>query len=106
MVSDDPVSVRDQSPVLSDARPSISTPVKQEGTAAEPIKVSVEMHVMQPSDQDGEDVSESPLTALSHMTLGTQTGRALPRQRDPSQLSSRERGEDTERHLTLDPARP
>ncbi len=106
VVTDAPVSLRDQSPVLSDARPSSSTPVKQEATAAEPIRVSVEVHVVPDSNQDGDDASENPLMALSRMTLGTQTGSALPRQRDPSQLSSRERGEDTERHLTLDPARP
>ncbi len=40
------------------------------------------------------------------MTLGTQTGRDLPRQRDPPQPPSWEVGEDAERHLTLDPARP
>ena len=58
------------------------------------------------SDQDAEDVSESPLTALARMTLGTQTGGDLPCQRDPSQPPSLEVQGNPERHLTLDPARP
>ena len=85
---------------------SSSTPVKQEGTAAKPVKVSIEVHVVPDSDQDIHDVSESPLRELSRMTLGTQTGSTMPRQRDPPQPPSRELGEDTGRHLTLDPARP
>ncbi len=55
-------------------RPSSSTPVKQEGTTAKPVKLSVEVHVVPDSDQDIDDVSESSLGVLSHMTLGTQTG--------------------------------
>ncbi len=88
-----------------DARLSSSTAAKQEGTAAEPITVSVEVHVVPDSDQDVDNVSESPLTALARMTLGTQTGSDLPRQRDPPQPPSREVGEDPRRHLTLDPAK-
>ncbi len=89
-----------------DARPSSSVPAKQEGTAAEPETVSVEVHEVPDSDQDVDNVSKSPLTALARMTLGTQTGSDLPRQRDPPQPPSREVGEDAGRHLTLDPARP
>ena len=37
LVTDTPVLVQDPSPVPDDARPSSSTPVKQEGTAAEPV---------------------------------------------------------------------
>ena len=92
--------------MLDDARPSSSTPAKQEETAAEPVTVSVEVHVVPDSDPDVDNVSESPLMALSRMTLGTQTGRNLPRQRDPPQPPSREVGEDPRRHLTLDPAKP
>ena len=106
VVTDAPLSAPDPSPMPDDAWPSSSTPVKQEGTAAEPVTVSVEVHVVPDSDQDVDNVSESPLTALSHMTMGTQTGRDLPGQRDPPQPSSREVGEDPGRHLTLDPARP
>ena len=72
VVTDAPVSVRDPSPVPDNARLSSSAPAKQEGTAAKPVKVSVEVHVVPDSDQDGDDASESPLAALSHMTLGTQ----------------------------------
>ena len=89
-----------------DARPSSSTPVKQEGTAAAPVTVSVEVHVVPHSEQDVESVSGSPLTALTRMTLGTQTGSALPHQRDPSPPPSREVREEPARHLTLDPAKP
>ncbi len=85
VVTDTPVSDRDPSPVPDDARPSSSTPVKQGGTAAKPVKVSVEVHVVPDSDQDVEDVSESPLGELSRMTLGTQTGNVMPRQKDPPQ---------------------
>ncbi len=85
VVTDTPVSAQDLSPVPDDARPSSSTPAKQEGTAAEPVKVSIEVHVVPDSDQDVDDVSESPLGELSCMTLGIQTGSALSRQRDPPQ---------------------
>ncbi len=64
------------------------------------------MHLVPDSDQDVDNVSESLLTALSRMTLGTQTSRDLPRQRDPPQPPSREVGEDPRRHLTFDPAKP
>ena len=89
-----------------DAQLSSSTPVKQEGTAAKPVKVSIEVHVVPDSDQDPVDASESPLAALSRISLETQTGSELPRQRDPPQPPSRDTGEDTRWHLTLYPARP
>ncbi len=95
VVTDTPVLVQDPSPVPDGARPSSSAHVKQEGTAAQPVKVSVEVHVVPDSDQDVDDVSESLLAALSRMTLGTQTGSELPRQRDPPQPPSQEVGEDT-----------
>ncbi len=106
VVTDNAVSAQDPSPVPNSAQLSSSTPVKQEGTAAQPIEVSVEVHVVPDSDQDVADVSKSPLGALSRMSLGTQTGSALRRQRDPSQPPSRDIGESMERHLNLDPARP
>ncbi len=100
VVTDTPVLVQDPSPTSS------STPAKQEGTAAEPIKVSVEVHVVQDSDPNMDNVNGSPLTALAHTTLGTQTGSKLPRLRDPPPPPSRKVGEDAGRQLTLDPARP
>ena len=106
VVTHTPVLAQDPSPVPDGAQPRSSTPVKQEGTAAQPVEVSIEVHVVSDSDQDIDDVSKNPLVALSCMTLGTQTGGALPRQRDPPQPPSRDIGEDTGRHLTLDPARP
>ncbi len=106
VVIDSPVLVQDPSSVPDDARPSGSTPAKEEGTAADPIAVSIEVHVVPDSDQDVDSVSESPLTALAQMTMGTQTGSELPRPRDPSNPPSREVGEDPRWHLTLDPARP
>ncbi len=106
LVTDTPVLVQDPSPIPDNARLSSSTPVKQEGTAAEPVTVSVEVHEVPDSDQDVESVSGSPLTALAHMTLGTQTGSALPRQSGPSQPPSWEVREDAVQHLTLDRARP
>ncbi len=51
-VTDYLVSAQDPSPVPDNALPGSSTPVKQEGTAAQPIKVSVEVHVVPDSDQD------------------------------------------------------
>ncbi len=105
-VTDNLVSAQDPSPVPNSARPSSSTPVKQGETAAQPLKVSVEVHVVPDSDQDTADVSEGPIGALSCMTLGTQTGSALSHQKDPPQPPSRDTGENTERPLNLDPARP
>ncbi len=52
------------------ACPSSSTPVKQEETAAQPLEVSVEVHVVPDSEQDEADVSEGPLGMLSRMSLG------------------------------------
>ena len=72
----------------------------------EPVTVSVEVHEVLDSEQDEDSVSESPLTALAHMTLGTQTGSELPRQRDPSQPPSWKVMGNPARPLTLDPARP
>ncbi len=51
-------------------------------------------------------MSEDPLTAVAHMTLGTQTGSELPCPRDPSQPPSREVTGNPAWPLTLDPARP
>ncbi len=106
VVTDTPVLVQDPSPLPDNARPCSSTPVKQEGTTVEPVTVSVEVHEVPDSEQDEDSVSESPLTALAHMTLGTQTGSELPRQRDPSQPLSREVTGNPAWPLTLDPARP
>ncbi len=85
VVTDTPVLVQDPSPMPDNARPRRSTPVKQEGTTVELVMVSVEVHEVRDSEQDEDSVSESPLTALAHMTLGTQTGSELPCQREPSQ---------------------
>ncbi len=106
VVADTPVLGHDPSPVLDDDRPSSSTPVKLEGTAADQVTVSVEVHEVPDSEQDEDSVSENPLTALAHMTLGTQTGSELPHQRDPFPPPSREVRKDSGRSLTLDPARP
>ena len=45
-VTDNPVLAQDPSPVLNSVRLSSSTPVKQEGTAAQPLKMSVEVQVV------------------------------------------------------------
>ena len=72
-VTDTPVLVQDPSPVSNDALPSGSAPAVQEGTADQPVTVSVEVHEVPDSGSDEGSVSEDPLTALVHMTLGTQT---------------------------------
>ncbi len=89
-VTDTPVLTQDPSPVSNDALPSRSAPVKQEGTADNAVTVSVEVHEVADFEQDEGGVSEDPLAALTHTTLGTQTGRELSRQEDPFQLSSQE----------------
>ncbi len=81
LVTDTPVLVRDPSPVSS------STPAKQEGTAADPVTVSIEVYEVPESEPDEDNVSKDPLTALAHMALGTQTGSELPRQDDSSQTA-------------------
>ncbi len=73
-VTDNPVLAQDSSPVHDNTRPSSSTPVKQEGMAAQPLEVSVEVHVMPDSEQDDADVSKGPVGALSRMSLGTRLG--------------------------------
>ncbi len=71
-VTDNLVLAQDPSPVLDSTRPSSSTPVRQEGTAAQPLQLSVEVYVVPDSEQDATDVSEGPVGALSRMSLGTQ----------------------------------
>ncbi len=106
LVTDTPAMVQDPSPVSNDAPPSSSTPVMQEGTAADPITVSAEVYEVPESELDEDNVSEDPLTALAHMTLETQTGSELPRQEDSFQPASWEVMGNPERILTLDPAMP
>ncbi len=105
-VTYNPVLAQDPSPVLDSARPSSSTPVKQEGTAAQPLEVSVEVHVLPDSEQDAADVSEAPVGALSRMSLGTQVGSELSHPRDLPQSPLRNTGGDIGQHLNLDPAKP
>ncbi len=104
-VTDTPVLVQDPSPVSNDALPSSSAPATQEGTAADPMTVSVEVYEVPESEQDEHNMSEDPLTALAHMSLGTQTFSELPRQED-SQSPSWEITGNPGRTLTLDPAKP
>ncbi len=88
-VTDNPVLAQDPSPMPNSARPSSSTPVKQEGTAVQPLEFSVEVHMLPDSEQDDADVSKGPVGALSRMNLGTQVGSALSHPEDPSQSPSR-----------------
>ena len=81
-------------------------PVKQEETAADLVMVSAEVYEVPESEQDEENVSEDPITALAHISLRTQTGSELPCQGDPSQSPSQEITGNPGRILTLDPARP
>ncbi len=90
LVTDTPVLVQDPSPVSNDALPSSATSVKQEETAADLVTVSAEVYEVPESEQDEENVSEDPITALAHMSLGTQTGSELACQGDPSQSPSQE----------------
>ncbi len=105
-VIDTPVLPQDPSSVSNDALPSSSAPVKQEGTADNVVTVSVDVHGVPDSEQDEGDMSEDPLAALAHATLGTQTGGELSRQEDPFHFSSAEEMENEERTLILDPAKP
>ncbi len=105
-VADTPVVVKDPSFVSDDAPQSSSTPVFQEGTAAESVTVDVEVHEVPGSELDEGIVSENPQIALIRTTLGTQTGSKLPCQEDSSQLPAREVMGNPERILTLDPAMP
>ncbi len=78
----------------------------QEGTAADPVTVSAEVYEVPESELDEDNVSEDPLAALVHMTLGTQTGSELPRQEDSFQPPLREVMGNPERILTLNLAMP
>ncbi len=51
-VTDNPVLTQDSSPVLDSARPSSSTPVKQEGTAAQPLQVSADVLLKHTQQRD------------------------------------------------------
>ncbi len=101
-VTDNPVLTQDPPPVLDSARPSSSTPVKQEGTAAQPLEVSVEVHVVPDSEQDAADVSEGPVGALSRMSLVTQVGSELFHQTDQSQCPSWSTGDESALCLKVD----
>ncbi len=105
-VVDAPVPVQDPSFVSNDAPPSSSTPVMQEGTVVNPVKVDVEVHEVSESELDEDIVSEETRAALVHTTLGTQMGSQLPSQEDPFQPPTREVLENPERILILDPTMP
>ncbi len=105
-VADAPVTAQDPSFVSNDAPPSSSTPVIQEGTAANPVTVDVEVHEVPDSEQDEDVANEKPLPALTHPTLGTQTGSTLPSLEDSFQPPMWERMGNPERILTIDPAMP
>ena len=102
MVTDNPVLAQDPSPVLDSARPSSSTPVKLEGTAAQPLEVSVEVHVVPNSEQDVAGASEGPVGALSCMSLGPQVGSALSHQGDQFPSPSRSTGDESALCLKVD----
>ncbi len=69
VVTDTPVSAQDPSPMPDNARASSSTPVEQEGTAAEPVKVSVEVHAVPGSrPRRGRCEREPPSRTLSYVT--------------------------------------
>ncbi len=105
-VTDKTVSTQDSSLVPDSARPSSSTPVKQEGTAAQILQVSAEVYVVTEPECSAADASESPLQALSCMSLGTQVTSDLPYQRDPSLSPPRSTEDDIRLCLDLDPAKP
>ena len=64
-ITDKTVSTQDSSPVPDSTRPSSSTPVKQEGTAAQILQVSAEVHVVTEPEYDAADASESPPVSVS-----------------------------------------
>ncbi len=105
-VADAPVTAQDLSLVSDDAPLSSSTPVMQEGTAANPVMVDVEVHQVPDSELDEGAVNEKPPPALAHTALGTQTGSTLPGLEDSFQPLTRERMGNPERILTIDPAMP
>ncbi len=77
-VTDKTVLTRDSSPVPDSARLSSSTPVKQEGTAAQTLQVSAEVYVVTEPEREAADVSKNPLQVLTRMSLGTQVSSELP----------------------------
>ncbi len=105
-VTDVPVMVQDPSFVSNDTPPSNSTPVMQEGMAANPVTVDVKVHEVPGSELDEDIVSEKPQTALVRTALGTPTGSQLPSQEDSFQPLAWEVMENPEQILTLDPAMP
>ncbi len=102
MVKDNPVLTQDSSPVLDSTQPSSSTPVKQEGIAAQTLQVSAEVHVVPASEQDNADVSDGPVGALSRMSLDTQVSSELSHQRDPSLSPSWSTGDESALCLRVD----
>ncbi len=63
--------------------------------STQPLRVSVEINVVLDSEQDDADVSEGPVGALSHMSLGTQVCSVLSHQRDQSQSPSQSTGDES-----------
>ncbi len=66
------VTTQDPSHVPSSTCPSSSTPVKQEGTAAQTLQVSAEVYVVTEPECGTADVSRSQAQTTCHMSLGTQ----------------------------------
>ncbi len=77
VVTDTAVTLQDRSPVQGSTHPSSSTPVKQEGTAAQSFEVSAEVYAVMGSERGAVDVSEGQIQAPSCMSLGTQVGSDL-----------------------------
>ncbi len=76
-VTDTAVTSQDRPPVHDSARPSSSTPVKQEGTAAQSFEVSSEVYAAMEPECGTVDTSREQTPAPPCMSLGTQVGRDL-----------------------------
>ncbi len=59
-ITDTAVFLQDHSPVQDSARPNSSTPVKQEGTAAQSFEVSTEVYAAMSSERGAVDASGGP----------------------------------------------
>ncbi len=71
-VTDVAVTLQGPSPVSDSTRPRNSTPVKQEGTAAQPFQVSAEVYVGMEPERCAANTSGGKTQVPSRMSLGTQ----------------------------------
>ncbi len=106
LVTNVAVMTQDLSPVPDSARPSSSTPVQQEVTAAQSFKVSSEVYVVTEPEFVTANTSGGQTQALSCMSLGTQVDSDLSHAESSSLALQQGTDDNPGPCLEIKPAKP